>query len=320
MTETTRIAVLGASGYAGGELVRLLAGHLRTSVTYLGAKDSVGKSLAEAHPHLASLPIAEEPMAPIDPEAVAEAADVAFCALPNGTSASLVPSLLDAGLRVIDLAGDFRLPAEAYPEWYGFEHPAPALLEKAVYGLPELFGGQAAGAELIANPGCYALGRDPEPRAAARRRADRARSDPDRREDGPVGCRQGRERVHHLHRHRGEHPAVSGSHAPAHARDRTGARARDRRRAARAVRAAPRAGRARRAHDELRVAHGGRHDRIAHRGADGRVRRARVRPGARARRHGRLQARARHERDRAAGGRRTAHRERRSSWAPSTTS
>jgi N-acetyl-gamma-glutamyl-phosphate reductase len=156
VTETTRIAVLGASGYAGGELVRLLAGHLRTSVTYLGAKDSVGKSLAEAHAHLASLPIAEEPMAPIDPEAVAVAADVAFCALPNGTSASLVPSLLDAGLRVIDLAGDFRLPAEAYPEWYGFEHPAPALLEKAIYGLPELFAGQAAGAELIANPGCYA--------------------------------------------------------------------------------------------------------------------------------------------------------------------
>jgi N-acetyl-gamma-glutamyl-phosphate reductase len=76
--------------------------------------------------------------------------------LPNGTSASLVPSLLDVGLRVIDLAGDFRLPAEAYPQWYGFEHPAPALLEKAVYGVPELFGAQLAGAELVANPGCYA--------------------------------------------------------------------------------------------------------------------------------------------------------------------
>jgi len=75
---------------------------------------------------------------------------------PNGASASLVPALLDAGLRVIDLAGDFRLPAEAYPEWYGFEHPAPVLLEKAVYGVPELFGAQVAGAELVANPGCYA--------------------------------------------------------------------------------------------------------------------------------------------------------------------
>ena len=156
MTEETRVAVLGASGYAGGELVRLLAAHRRAEVTFLGAKDSAGKTLAEVHPHLVSLPIAGNAMEPIEPDAIAGAADVVFSALPNGTSASLVPALLDAGLRVIDLAGDFRLPAEAYPEWYGFEHPAPALLEKAVYGVPELFGAQVAGAELVANPGCYA--------------------------------------------------------------------------------------------------------------------------------------------------------------------
>ena len=156
MTEETRVAVLGASGYAGGELVRLLAAHRRAEVTFLGAKDSAGKTLAEVHPHLVSLPIAGNAMEPIEPDAIAGAADVVFSALPNGTSASLVPALLDAGLRVIDLAGDFRLPAEAYPEWYGFEHPAPALLEKAVYGVPELFGAQVEGAELVANPGCYA--------------------------------------------------------------------------------------------------------------------------------------------------------------------
>ena len=156
MTETIRVAVLGASGYAGGELVRLLAGHRRAEVTFLAAKDSAGKTLAEVHPHLVSLPIAGNAMEPIEPDAIAGAADVVFSALPNGMSASLVPALLDAGLRVIDLAGDFRLPAEAYPEWYGFEHPAPALLEKAVYGVPELFGALVASAELIANPGCYA--------------------------------------------------------------------------------------------------------------------------------------------------------------------
>jgi N-acetyl-gamma-glutamyl-phosphate reductase len=156
MTESVRVAVLGASGHAGGELVRLLAGHRHAEVTFLGAKEAVGKTLAEVHPHLVSLPIASLSLAPIDADAIAGAADVVFCALPNGTSASLVPSLLDAGLRVIDLAGDFRLPAEAYPQWYGFEHPAPALLEKAVYGVPELFGAQVAGAELVANPGCYA--------------------------------------------------------------------------------------------------------------------------------------------------------------------
>ncbi len=148
--------MLGASGYAGGELVRLLAAHRRAEVTFLGAKDSAGKTLAEVHPHLVSLPIAGNAMEPIEPDAIAGEADVVFSALPNGTSASLVPALLDAGLRVIDLAGDFRLPADAYPEWYSFEHPAPALLEKAVYGVPELFGAQVAGAELVANPGCYA--------------------------------------------------------------------------------------------------------------------------------------------------------------------
>jgi N-acetyl-gamma-glutamyl-phosphate reductase len=156
MTEETLVAVLGASGYAGGELVRLLAAHRRAEVTFLGAKDSAGKTLAEVHPHLVSLPIAGNAIEPIEPDAIAGDADVVFSALPNGTSASLVPALLDAGLRVIDLAGDFRLPIEAYPEWYGFEHPAPALLEKAVYGVPELFGAQVAGAELVANPGCYA--------------------------------------------------------------------------------------------------------------------------------------------------------------------
>jgi N-acetyl-gamma-glutamyl-phosphate reductase len=156
MPKNTRVAIVGASGYVGGEIVRLLAGHRRVDVTYLAGKDSAGMTLAEVHPHLVSLPIADRSLQPIDASAIAAEADVAITALPNGSSSSLVPSLLDAGVRVIDLAGDFRLPAAAYPEWYGFEHPSPALLEKAVYGLPELFGDQVAGAELVANPGCYA--------------------------------------------------------------------------------------------------------------------------------------------------------------------
>lgn len=156
MGKGLRAAVLGASGYAGGELVRLLADHGHADVTFLGAKDSAGTSLADVHPHLASLPIAAQLLAPIDARSVAETVDLAFCSLPNGASSKLVPSLLEAGIRVIDLAGDFRLPAEAYPEWYRFDHPSPALLEKAIYGIPELFGAQVAGAELVANPGCYA--------------------------------------------------------------------------------------------------------------------------------------------------------------------
>jgi len=151
----TRVAVLGASGYAGGELVRLLAAHPAFDVTFVGARDSAGRRLAESHPHLTALPQGALVLRPIEVEAIAEGADLVFSSLPNGSSSSVVPALLDAGLRVIDLGGDFRLPAEAYPEWYGFTHPAPERLDEAVYGLPELFGAQVAGAELIANPGCY---------------------------------------------------------------------------------------------------------------------------------------------------------------------
>lgn len=151
----TRAAVLGASGYSGGELVRLLAAHPAVEVTFVGAKGSAGIPFGASHPHLASLPAGELTLAEMDPAAIAEAADLVFSALPHGAFAALAPSLIDAGLRAIDLAGDFRLTLEAYPQWYGFEHPAPGLLATAVYGLPELFGDLVAGATLVANPGCY---------------------------------------------------------------------------------------------------------------------------------------------------------------------
>jgi N-acetyl-gamma-glutamyl-phosphate reductase len=94
-------------------------------------------------------------LTPLDAASAADRASFAFLSLPHGASASLAPALLEARLQVVDLAGDFRLPAAAYPDWYGFEHPAPAWLEKAVYGLPEVFGDEIAVASLVANPGCY---------------------------------------------------------------------------------------------------------------------------------------------------------------------
>jgi N-acetyl-gamma-glutamyl-phosphate reductase len=148
-----RVAVLGASGTTGGELVRLLAAHPGVRVAYLGAREAAGRTLTDVHPHLAG--VGDAPLEPIDPEAVGRRAGLAFCALPHGASSAVVPALLDSGLRVVDLGGDFRLDAAAYPEWYGFEHPAPAWLDKAVYGLPELFASEIAGATLVANPGCY---------------------------------------------------------------------------------------------------------------------------------------------------------------------
>ena len=152
MQARTSVAVIGASGYSGGELVRLLLGHPLIALTRVGGASSAGSRLAEVHPHLSGTGAAG---LVLEPAEEVGGVDVAFLALPHGRSAELAPALLDAGTRVIDLAGDFRLPAAAYPEWYGFEHPAPAWLDKAIYGLPELFRDQITGAELVANPGCY---------------------------------------------------------------------------------------------------------------------------------------------------------------------
>ena len=150
-----RVAVFGASGYAGAELVRLLVAHPNVELGHLAANESAGRELAEVHPHLAASPIGGWVLAPLDAASAADQASFAFLSLPHGASASLAPALVEAGLSVVDLAGDFRLPSAAYPEWYGFEHPAPAWLEKAVYGLPEVFADDIAGASLVANPGCY---------------------------------------------------------------------------------------------------------------------------------------------------------------------
>jgi N-acetyl-gamma-glutamyl-phosphate reductase len=162
MPARASIAVIGASGFSGGELVRLLLDHPGAELTAVGASSSAGSRLGEVHPHLLGTAVAD--MVIRSAESV-DGVDVAFLALPHGRSAEFAPVLLDAGTRVIDLAGDFRLPASGYPPWYGFEHPSPSWLDKAVYGLPELFRDRIAGAELVANPGCFptpvALGLSP---------------------------------------------------------------------------------------------------------------------------------------------------------------
>jgi len=152
-SSSIRVAILGASGYSGGELLRLLAGHPAAEVVAAGAGDHAGESVGDVHPHLRDLaPMTLEELGPD----VAERSDVVFLALPHGASSRVGPDLLEAGARVVDLAGDFRLPAEEYPGWYGFDHTAPAWLDKAVYGLPELFRDDIPGSELVANPGCFA--------------------------------------------------------------------------------------------------------------------------------------------------------------------
>jgi N-acetyl-gamma-glutamyl-phosphate reductase len=147
-----RVGVLGASGYTGGELVRLVLGHPEVELAFLGGRESAGRNLDEVHLHLSGSTAAGLRIRPVEE---ARDLDLALLALPHGQSSRIAPALLEASVRVIDLAGDFRLPAAAYPEWYGFDHPASAWSEKAVYGLPERFRDRLRGAHLVANPGCF---------------------------------------------------------------------------------------------------------------------------------------------------------------------
>jgi N-acetyl-gamma-glutamyl-phosphate reductase len=151
VTQSIRVAVVGASGYAGAELVRLLAGHPNVSIPALYARGREDTPLADEFPHLAPLGLRVRDGAP-EPGDV----DVAFLALPHGASAELAVRLAAGGTTVVDIGSDLRLsdPA-AYPEWYGFMHPAPEALADAVYGLTEFARDRLPDARLIANPGCY---------------------------------------------------------------------------------------------------------------------------------------------------------------------
>jgi N-acetyl-gamma-glutamyl-phosphate reductase len=154
---TTRVAIVGASGYSGEELVRLLLGHPRVDLTAVTSRQYAGKSVAEVFPRFASHPLARD-LRFCDPntELLAKQADVVFLALPHGVAAEFAVPLMNAGCRVIDLSADFRLRSPAvYQEFYGHEHPAPALLEKAVYGLPEFHADAIRETLLVASPGCY---------------------------------------------------------------------------------------------------------------------------------------------------------------------
>jgi N-acetyl-gamma-glutamyl-phosphate reductase len=149
-----RIAVVGASGYAGAELARLLARHPGVRLTALGAHSEAGKALADLYPALRGLDL--PPLRKLGVAELKEAADVVFLALPHTESLKTVPELLEAGLKVVDLSGDFRLEDGAtYESFYKHAHDQPGLLREAVYGLCEIHGSEAAGARLISNPGCY---------------------------------------------------------------------------------------------------------------------------------------------------------------------
>jgi len=152
-----RVAVVGATGYSGGELCALLARHPGVEIVsvFSSGKKEGAVPFSRLHPSLGgatgpdAVPFALDALA-------ASKAEIAFLATPNETSAELAGPLLLRGVRVIDIAGAFRLrDGAAYPLWYGFDHPAPHLLREAVYGLTEWCGDGLRTARLVANPGCY---------------------------------------------------------------------------------------------------------------------------------------------------------------------
>ena len=150
---TTRVAILGATGYTGAELLRLLLQHPEVRVTEIVGQSKSGQRVASVLPALAGLVSGD--VASYDAERIAKNADVAFACLPHGASGKIVAELHGKGLPVLDLSADFRLrDPKVHAEWYGHDE-APALRETAVYGLPELFREHLKGASLVAVPGCY---------------------------------------------------------------------------------------------------------------------------------------------------------------------
>jgi len=153
----TQVAIVGASGYSGEELVRLLLNHPHVELTAVTSRQNAGQTIAQVFPKFASHPRSKtlrfsEPNA----ELLAQQARVVFLALPHGVAAEYAVPLMKAGAVVIDLSADFRLRSAAtYKEFYAHDHPAPELLSKAVYGLPEVYRAQIKNTRLVASPGCY---------------------------------------------------------------------------------------------------------------------------------------------------------------------
>jgi N-acetyl-gamma-glutamyl-phosphate reductase len=152
-----QVAIVGASGYSGEELVRLLLSHPQAELAAVTSRQYAGQTLAQVFPKFAHHPRARtlrfsEPKA----ELLAKEAQIVFLALPHGVAAEYAVPLLKLGCQVIDLSADFRVKSPAvYKDFYAHDHPAPELLAKAVYGLPEVYRAQIQKASLVASPGCY---------------------------------------------------------------------------------------------------------------------------------------------------------------------
>jgi N-acetyl-gamma-glutamyl-phosphate reductase len=148
-----KIGVVGATGYTGVELLRLLSGHAEAELHLVTSRTEQGRAVTDLFPNLRGS--VELNFIDPDPEQL-KSCELVFFATPNGVAMHHASELLDAGCKVIDLSADFRLQdADTWADWYGEDHASPQLLEQAIYGLPELNREQIKNAELVANPGCY---------------------------------------------------------------------------------------------------------------------------------------------------------------------
>jgi len=150
----TRVAIIGAAGYTGLELIRMLLRHPEVEITTLSDRLEGQPHVGTIHPSLIGrLDLRLETLTPAE---IVARAECVFCCLPHGVSATVVPQLLDGGAKVVDLSADYRLKdPESYAHWYNQKHPDPERLGKVAYGLPELFRQEIRGSRLVANPGCF---------------------------------------------------------------------------------------------------------------------------------------------------------------------
>ncbi|WP_071187447.1 N-acetyl-gamma-glutamyl-phosphate reductase [Trichormus sp. NMC-1] len=148
------VGIVGASGYGGVQLVRLLMDHPEVELVYLGGESSAGKSFADIYPHLGN--IVNLPIEAVDPEIIASRCEVVFLSLPNGLACQITPQLLEKGCKVLDLSADYRFSdLTTYTNWYGTQRSDRTVAATAIYGLPELYRDRIAESQLIGCPGCY---------------------------------------------------------------------------------------------------------------------------------------------------------------------
>jgi N-acetyl-gamma-glutamyl-phosphate reductase len=147
-----RAAVLGASGYTGYDLLRLLTAHPGVEISYLTAEKHAGRNICDVFPQMSGFLDME--LMPLDAASIPDDIELVFLALPHGTSAAVVKEIYERDVKIVDLGADFRLSLDTYTKWYG-EHPCPELIEEAAYGIPEINRDSIKTAKLVANPGCY---------------------------------------------------------------------------------------------------------------------------------------------------------------------